>query len=125
MLSPAMLALTPTPAWALVLRELLETGVAEVWEVDGVLGVEVVDGMLGVEVVEAGVEVNVLDDEVEVLVAVEAGMEKVLLRSLGAGASKASAMGLLQSTMLLVVLQQFHCLVVALYTMSGRGLLAV
>jgi hypothetical protein len=105
MLSPAMLVLTPTRAWAPVLRELLETGAAEVWEVDGVLGVEVV---------EAGVEVNVLDDEVEVLVAVEAGMEKVLLRSLGAGASKASAMGLLQSTMLLVVLQQFHCLVVAL-----------
>jgi hypothetical protein len=45
---------------------------------------------------------------------VEAGMENVLLRSVGAGASKASAIGLLQSTTLLVVLQQFHCLVVVL-----------
>jgi hypothetical protein len=108
--SAAMLTPTPMPAWAPVLSAPLEARAAEVWEVDGVLDV--------VEVV--GVDVEVLDGEAEVLVAVavavavEAGIEKVLLRSLGAGASKASAMGLLQSTTLLVVLQQFHCLVVAL-----------
>lgn len=107
MLRPAMLAPMPMPAWAPVLRELLllllETGDADVWEGVGVL--DVVEDVVGFEVLE--------EDE-EVLVAVEAGMEKVLLRSVGAGASKASAMGLLQSTTLLVVLQQFHCLVVVL-----------
>jgi len=103
MLRPAMLAPMPMPTWAPVLSELLETGAAEVWEVDGVL--ELV-------LVVAVVEVKVLVEEVEV--AVEGGIEKVLLRSLGAGASKASAMGLLQSTTLLVVLQQFHCMVVVL-----------
>lgn len=73
-----------------------------VWEVDGVLELEVIEDVVWVEE-------EVLDEELEVLVAVELWIEKVLLKSLGAGASKASAMGLLQSTMLLVVLQQFHC----------------
>lgn len=111
--SPAMPTPMPMPAFAPVLSEpLLETGgAAAVWEADGMLEVEVVEDVVWAEV---EVEEEVLDGELEVLVAAKAAIEKVLLRSLGAGASKASAMGLLQSTTLLVVLQQFHCWVVVL-----------
>jgi len=70
------------------------------------------------------VEAVLVEDEVDVLDAVETGIEKVLVRSLGARASKASWSELLQSTTLFVVLQQFHCFVVELYTTSGRELLA-
>ncbi len=95
------------PAWAPVLREDdFEAVAGDVWELEGLL--------VGVAEEEVLLEVDVLEEEAEVLVAVEAGMEKVLLRSEGAGASKASTMGLLQSTTLLVVLQQFHFLVVVL-----------
>jgi hypothetical protein len=70
------------------------------------------------------VEVKIVEDEVEVVDAVEAGIEKVLVRSLGAGASKASWRGWLQSTTPFVVSQQFHCFVARSYTTSGRELLA-
>ena len=103
----------PMPAWAPVLREVLEVEFAaaeEVWEVEGLL---VDDDDDDDDVEDEEVE-GVEETETGVLVAVEDWMEKVLLRSEGAGASKDSAMGLLQSTILLVVLQQFHFLVVVL-----------
>jgi len=60
-----------------------------------------------------------VDVDIVVALAMELAMEKMTAIADGAVSSQVSFVGLLQSTMPLVTLQQAHFCVVLLYTMSG------